>query len=744
MNWHDQRRVMPSRSSSPARGIPGWVFAGALALVVAVLELAGPWRGPGPTAADRVFLTEFAATVASDVADDDGDLSDWIEITNFGREVVSLDGWHLTDNFRKLAKWRFPAVELMPGARMVVFASGKDRRDPGQRLHTNFELDERGEYLALVRADGRTVAQEFLPKFPRQSGHHTFGLRDSLRAVFAASGVPFDAYRYFDRGTPGTLNGLELAGVAGAVKASEDSGLLDRPVAVALFTSTAGAAIHYTTDGSVPSRHHGLRYRGPLQIRTTTIVKAVAVRPGFASSDVTTRTYLFPSAVPDQTGVGFPASWGTTNGEPVRAYYAMSGHAMAGAEERARVVEGLRSLPTLALSTTLSNLFDPANGLYANPMERGGSWERPVTAEWFPIDGARGFQVGAGLRIQGGWNRRPEECPKHSLRLVFKKEFGEARLKHPLFGAGGEQAFETLTLRGGCNNSWLHWDGAERRRGDYLRDQWMRETQAAMGHLAARGLFVHLYINGLYWGVYNLVERPSAPFVAANEGGVAGDFDSIAAGAAVSGDLQAWLEVFALVNSGVTDDAAYEAVAARVDLTGFADYMLLNYYGANGDWDRSSNWYAARRRHAQGRFVFFVWDGERTLEHPEDNRMDFDDDLSPSRLFHRLEAHPSFRRLFAERARMHCGEGGALSPAVAAARYSRLARLIDPGIYAEAARWGAYRFDVHPYKAGPYERYTVDRSWRPEVQRLLTRYFPKRTALFLEQLRQRGLLATPP
>lgn len=728
----------PPPSSKP-RGIPGWAFAGAIALVVAILELAGPRTGSRPTAADRVFITELAATLTSDVADDDGDLSDWIEVTNFGREVVNLDGWCLTDNFRKLSKWRFPAVELMPGARLVVFASGKDRRDPAQRLHTNFELDERGEYLALVRPDGNRVAQEFLPKFPRQSGRHTFGLRDSLRTVFAASGIPFDAYRYFDRGTPGMQNGLELAGVAGAVKSSQDSGLLEAPMTVALFSSTAGAAIHYTTDGTVPSRLHGQRYQGPIQITTSTVLRAVALRPGFASSDVTTRTFLFPALVPNQTGAGFPASWGMTNGQPVRAYYAMSGHAMADSEERGRLLDGLKALPTLALSTTLSNLFDPDTGIYANPMDRGGSWERPVTLEWIPNDGRRGFQAGAGLRIQGGWNRRPEECPKHSLRLVFKKEFGEARLKYPLFGSGGEQEYETLTLRGGCNNSWLHWDGAERRRGDYLRDQWMRETQAAMGHLAARGIFVHVYLNGLYWGIYNLVERPSAPFVAANAGGVAADYDSIAAGVAVSGDLEAWKELFALVNRGVTDDAAYAAVGARVDLAGFADYMLLNFYGANGDWDRSSNWYAARRRDPKGRFEFFVWDGERTLENPEDNRMEFDDDLSPSRLFHKLEAHPAFRKLVAERARLHCAEGAALSPAAAAERYRRLARQLDPAIYAEAARWGAYRHDVHPYKAGPYELYTVERHWRPEVQRLLTRYFPKRTGIFLEQLQQRGL-----
>ena len=58
----------------------------------------------------------------------------------------------------------------------------------------------------------------------------------------------------------------------------------------------------------------------------------------------------------------------------------------------------------------------------------------------------------------------------------------------------------------------------ERLRGDYARDQWMRETAAAMGMPAARGKFVQVFINGLYWGLYNLVERPDAAFMAALDG----------------------------------------------------------------------------------------------------------------------------------------------------------------------------------------------------------------------------------
>jgi hypothetical protein len=52
----------------------------------------------------------------------------------------------------------------------------------------------------------------------------------------------------------------------------------------------------------------------------------------------------------------------------------------------------------------------------------------------------------------------------------------------------------------------------------------------------------------------------------------------------------------------------------------------------------------------------------------------------------------------------------------------------------EAARWGDYRRSIHRYKEGPYETYTVAGHWRPEVERLLKEYFPKRTVVVMENL----------
>ena len=126
-----------------------------------------PWLGPAQ-AQDKVFITEFVADNAGALLDQDGDASDWIEIYNTGPDTVDLNGWHLTDEPGNLAKWTFPATNLPPGGFLLVFASAKNRAVSGQELHANFQLDSNGEYLALVKPDGVTIAHDYAPAFPPQ------------------------------------------------------------------------------------------------------------------------------------------------------------------------------------------------------------------------------------------------------------------------------------------------------------------------------------------------------------------------------------------------------------------------------------------------------------------------------------------------------------------------------------------------------------------------------------------------
>jgi hypothetical protein len=126
-------------------------------------------------AADTLLVTEFMAANSSTLTDEDGAYSDWVEIYNASANTVNIGGWYLTDNAGDLTKWQFPATNMAPHTFMVVFCSSKDRRVPGRPLHTSFALGAGGEYLALVRPDGTTVASAFAPQFPNQFNDVAYG-----------------------------------------------------------------------------------------------------------------------------------------------------------------------------------------------------------------------------------------------------------------------------------------------------------------------------------------------------------------------------------------------------------------------------------------------------------------------------------------------------------------------------------------------------------------------------------------
>jgi len=127
----------------------------------------------------EVIISEFLAVNTSGLADENGDDSDWIELSNISGAAVDLAGWHLTDNALTLDKWAFPSVTLNSGAKLVVFASAKDRAVAGEELHSNFKLASSGEYLALVRPDGVTIESEFAPSYPPQYPDISYGAGDA-------------------------------------------------------------------------------------------------------------------------------------------------------------------------------------------------------------------------------------------------------------------------------------------------------------------------------------------------------------------------------------------------------------------------------------------------------------------------------------------------------------------------------------------------------------------------------------
>ena len=268
-----------------------------------------------------------------------------------------------------------------------------------------------------------------------------------------------------------------------------------------------------------------------------------------------------------------------------------------------------------------------------------------------------------------------------------------------MFGDGATDSFDTVTLRANFNDAWV-WGQNE---AQYIRDQFADETLLAMGEPASHGNYVQLYVNGLYWGLYNPTERPDTSFAATYLGGDKDNWDAVHAGEAVNNSDMTEYNELANFDFQNGSTAAYQQVQGNnpdgtrnptypvlLDMNNFVDYMLMNFYIGNTDWP-NHNWYMARPEDSSPTkldstgFKFFPWDSEMSMG----LQWAYDPNINSmtsgawsgwmASTFNSLMNNADFRILFADHAQKFLFNGGPLTTAAAQARYRALANEVQAG-----------------------------------------------------------------
>ena len=595
--------------------------------------------GPASTQSlPRVVINEVQSSNNATIADEDGDFEDWIELYNAGPDTVDLNGFGLSDDAARLWRWVFPAgTRLAPGEFLLVWASGKDRRDPSAPLHTSFRISSQGEEVLLSSftipdgADSPVIDR--LPPTPIPTDYSFGRYPDGA-----------DQWRLFATPTPGAANqDSPWAGIADPPVFSHRPGFYTDGLDLAMDAGHPEAVIHYTTDGSTPTTDSPV-FEGPLRlerrdhepdvltgIRTGSqfwvapgepvfkghVVRAIAVRDGYRQSEVATGSWFIH---PDGAGrYSFPVISLVT--DPEHFFSDATGIMVPG------------------------DLFDPDDIVFSgNYNERGEEWERPAHMTFFdlhddPFAGLRqggrgkaqpgggylsdgtsmsgdaftsvgtlpadlpgaenqpleGFSQGVGVRIHGGATRR---YPQKSLRIYARSSYDwNPEITWPLFpglrktGTGEPlDEWKRLILRS-SGDDWFH---------TMFKDAMIQSLYEGrrIDRQAARPAVV--FINGEYWGIHNIRERQDGWFVEAHYGIDREDVVILEDNAVVSDGVDAdrgqYLSMRAFVDEqDMSDPGNLAHLETLMDLENYLAYKTFVVYTANADWPHNNIRYWRKR-----------------------------------------------------------------------------------------------------------------------------------------------------
>ncbi len=419
---------------------------------------------------------------------------------------------------------------------------------------------------------------------------------------------------------------------------SLDSGFYTDSIHISLSVSAPGAIIHYTLDCSDPTEVSPI-YTKPIEINTTTVVRARTYQAGYDPGKIISHTYILNQAF---------------------------------------------SIPTLSVITDPSNLWGE-RGIYDNPENRGDEWERPATIEFFESNGSLAFSSDVGIRIHGGTSRAFE---KKSFRYYFRSEYGQSKLNYQLFKPKEIDEFKRFVTSASFQDAPGNSAYAS---GTLLRDAVLHEIGRRIEpNISLGNRPVALFLVGKSWGIYNAIERIDQHLLEINFGIKAGDIIENFS-EAQEGTRDRWDEMIAFLKSNdLSLLQNYEIAQSLIDIQNFTRYYILEIYGGNMDWPDYNN-FAYSGDNPGDKWQWILWDLDHTFAYVGANTFELatDDTIRGTLILRKLLENDNYRVYFLN----ECADlfNTVLQPENVKMIIDSLAVIIRNDIDFEVNRWGGSR-----------------------------------------------------
>ena len=419
-------------------------------------------------------------------------------------------------------------------------------------LHTNFKISSKSETLFLTDSNNNIVDQLLVE-----------GLHSN---VSIGRSIHNNNLVYYTETTPGFPNpNSESTGVLSEnIIFSHQGGKVDNSSLNLLLTGNDnGETIRYTTDATVPEEN-SLVYTSSISISENTVIRARMFKENYISSITNSKTFLFD-----------------TNHE----------------------------LDVITLVTDPYNLFDETYGIYVfgdsydqNVPYFGANfwedWERPVHFSFYDKEnGSLGTAFNAGIKIYGGWSRGQNE--QRSMSIFARGEYGTSEIEYPLFKTLEYDNFQALVLRN-SGQDWLK---------SSIKDISLTSLMEGSGLDYQSYNSSATYINGEYWGMYNLREKINEHMLASKHNIDADDVILLEGdGQVIEGSNESYKELINYISStDLTDNNNFEYVNDQIDLNNYALYQATQIFFNNTDWPGNNIKFWT---HPKGKWRWILYDSD--------------------------------------------------------------------------------------------------------------------------------------